>query len=63
MVLRDNIFGTPEDDARRRDFTINALAYNIADHSLIDYSTGLSDLQKRLIRPIGSEQSTNGSPQ
>jgi poly(A) polymerase len=53
MVLRDNVFGTPEEDALRRDFTINALAYNIADCSVIDYSTGLSDLRDRLIRPIG----------
>jgi poly(A) polymerase len=53
MVLRDNVFGTPEEDALRRDFTINALAYNIADFSVIDYSTGLSDLQQRLLRPIG----------
>ncbi len=53
MVLRDNVFGTPEEDALRRDFTINALAYNIADYSVIDYSTGLIDLQERLIRPIG----------
>jgi poly(A) polymerase len=53
MVLRDNLFGTPEEDALCRDFTINALAYNIADFSVIDYSTGLSDLQQRLIRPIG----------
>ena len=53
MVLRDNVFGTPEEDALRRDFTINALAYNIADFSVIDYSTGLSDLAQRLIRPIG----------
>jgi poly(A) polymerase len=53
MVLRDNVFGTPEEDALRRDFTINALAYNIADFSVIDYSTGLSDLKQRLIRPIG----------
>ena len=53
MVLRDNVFGTPEEDALCRDFTINALAYNIADSSVIDYSTGLSDLQQRLIRPIG----------
>ncbi len=53
MVLVDNLFGTPEEDALRRDFTINALAYNIADFSVIDYSTGLSDLQQRLIRPIG----------
>ncbi len=53
MVLRDNVFGTPEEDALRRDFTINALAYNIADFSVIDYSTGLSDLKERIIRPIG----------
>ncbi len=53
MVLRDNVFGTPEEDALRRDFTINALAYNIADFSVIDFSTGLSDLKQRLIRPIG----------
>jgi poly(A) polymerase len=56
MVLRDNIFGTPEEDALCRDFTINALAYNIADFSVIDYSTGLSDLQQGLIRPIGDPQ-------
>jgi len=53
MVLRDNVFGTPEEDALRRDFTINALAYNIADYSVIDYSTGLGDLREGLIRPIG----------
>ena len=53
MVLVDNVFGTPEEDALRRDFTINALAYNIADFSVIDYTTGLSDLQQRLIRLIG----------
>lgn len=53
MVLRDNVFGTPEQDALRRDFTINALAYNIADYSVIDYSTGLGDLHEGLIRPIG----------
>ena len=56
MVLRDNIFGTPEEDALRRDFTINALAYNIADFSVIDYSTGLSDLQGRLIRGWGGRR-------
>ncbi len=53
MVLVDNVFGTPGEDAVRRDFTINALAYNIADFSVIDYSTGISDLEQRLIRPIG----------
>ncbi len=53
MVLADNIFGDPEEDALRRDFTINALAYNIADSSVVDYSTGLADLKARLIRSIG----------
>jgi poly(A) polymerase len=53
MVLRDNVFGTPEEDALSRDFTINALFYNIADFSVIDYSTGLNDLTQGLIRPIG----------
>jgi poly(A) polymerase len=53
MVLRDNVFGTPEEDALRRDFTINALAYNIADFTVIDYAGGLDDLQQRIIRPIG----------
>jgi poly(A) polymerase len=53
MVLRDNVFGTPEEDALSRDFTINALFYNIADFSVIDYSTGLTDLMQRLIRLIG----------
>jgi poly(A) polymerase len=53
MVLRDNVFGSPEQDALRRDFTVNALAYNIADFTVIDYTTGLSDLRQRLIRPIG----------
>lgn len=53
MVTRDNIFGTPEEDAMRRDFTINALFYNIADFSVIDYAGGLEDLKKKIIRVIG----------
>lgn len=53
MILVDNVFGTPEEDALRRDFTINALAYNIADFSIIDFSSGLTDLKERLIRLIG----------
>ncbi len=56
MVLADNIFGTPEEDALRRDFTINALAYNIADSSVVDFSTGLVDLKGRLIRSIGDPE-------
>jgi poly(A) polymerase len=53
LVTDDNTFGTPEQDARRRDFTINALFYNIADFSIIDYAGGLADLESRLIRVIG----------
>jgi poly(A) polymerase len=48
-----NTFGTPEEDAFRRDITINALFYNIADFSIIDYVGGLSDIKKGIIRIIG----------
>jgi poly(A) polymerase len=53
LVHRDNSFGTPEEDAFRRDFTINALFYDIGTFSLIDYTGGLQDLQHRLVRCIG----------
>ncbi|GFO67678.1 poly(A) polymerase I [Geomonas limicola] len=53
MVLRDNIFGTPEEDAVRRDFTVNALFYNIVDFSIIDHVGGIEDLKHGLIRTIG----------
>ena len=53
LVDRDNTFGTPEEDAFRRDFTINALFYDIATFSIIDYVGGLDDLRAGLIRAIG----------
>lgn len=53
LIVRDNLFGTPEEDALRRDFTINALFYNIRDYSVIDYVGGLGDLQRKVIRFIG----------
>ena len=53
MVLRDNVFGTPAEDAVRRDFTVNALFYNIADFSIIDHVGGMEDLKNGLIRTIG----------
>ena len=53
LVRHDNTFGTPEEDAFRRDFTINALFYDIATFSLIDYVGGLEDLRHRVIRSIG----------
>ena len=49
----DNTFGTPEEDAFRRDFTVNALFYDIATFSVIDYVGGLEDLAARVIRSIG----------
>ena len=53
QIHRDNTFGTPEEDAFRRDFTVNALFYNIADRSIIDYVGGLDDIRDRVIRSIG----------
>jgi len=53
LILRDNIYGTPQQDAWRRDFTVNALFYNIADFSIIDYVGGLADIEAKLIRTIG----------
>ena len=45
VIHRDNTFGTPEEDAFRRDFTINALFYDVATKSVIDYVGGLEDLR------------------
>jgi poly(A) polymerase len=53
IIHRDNTFGTPEEDAFRRDFTINALFYDAVTRSVIDYVGGLGDLERRTIRSIG----------
>ncbi len=53
LITRDNVFGTPEEDAHRRDFTINGLFYDPLDHKIIDYFGGFEDLQKGLLRVIG----------
>jgi len=55
-VLRDNVFGNQEEDARRRDFTINALFYDPSSEELIDYHGGLADLRKRMLRMIGDPE-------
>ena len=52
-IRRDNTFGTPEEDAFRRDFTINGLFYDIDTFAVIDYVGGMADLRRRLIRCIG----------
>jgi poly(A) polymerase len=53
LITSDNTFGTPEQDAYRRDFTINALFYDIADFSVIDWVGGVDDLERKLVRSIG----------
>src|ERR671920_1399147 len=49
LIHHDNTFGTPEEDAFRRDFTINALFYDIESRSIIDYVGGLEDIRAGLI--------------
>jgi len=55
-LLSDNIFGTQEEDAVRRDFTVNALYYDIRDRSVVDYVGGVEDLERGLIRIIGDAE-------
>jgi poly(A) polymerase len=55
MIVRDNLYGSIEEDARRRDFTVNALYYNIADFSVVDYANGLEDLRAGQLRLIGDD--------
>lgn len=56
LILRDNIYGTPEQDAWRRDFTVNAMFYDISDYSIIDYVGGLKDIATKCIRMIGDPE-------
>ncbi|TKB45420.1 polynucleotide adenylyltransferase PcnB [Thalassotalea mangrovi] len=56
MLLRDNIYGTIEEDAERRDFTINALYYSTKDFKVYDFANGLDDIKKRKIRLIGDPE-------
>ena len=53
MIVRDNVYGTIEDDVCRRDFRINALYYNIADYSVVDYVDGMSDIKNKVLHMIG----------
>ncbi len=55
-ILRDNVYGTLEEDAIRRDFTVNALYYNIADFSVRDFTGGMDDLKAGLLRMIGDPE-------
>ena len=55
-IVRDNAYGTIEEDAFRRDFTVNALYYNIADFSIIDYVGGVADIEAGKLRLIGDPE-------
>jgi poly(A) polymerase len=55
-IVRDNRYGTLEEDAFRRDFTVNALYYNIADFSLVDFVGGYQDMADRRLRIIGEPE-------
>jgi poly(A) polymerase len=56
LITHDNVFGTAEQDARRRDFTINGLFYDVAAGRVLDYVRGLRDLDERYIRTIGDPE-------
>lgn len=56
MILRDNVYGTVEEDAMRRDFTINALYYNIEDFSVVDFTGGVRDLNNGVLRLLGDPE-------
>lgn len=56
MLLRDNIFGSIEEDAQRRDFSVNSLYYSVADFTLRDYTGGLKDLREGTLRLIGDPE-------
>lgn len=53
LIVRDNVWGTPEEDVLRRDFTINGLFYDPATQTVIDYVDGFPDLEKKYLRTIG----------
>jgi poly(A) polymerase len=55
-LVRDNVYGTIEEDAVRRDFTVNALYYDISDFSVLDSVGGMEDLQHRVMRLIGDPE-------
>jgi len=55
-ILRDNVYGTREEDVIRRDFTVNALYYRIEDFSLIDHVGALDDIEQRRLRTIGDPE-------
>lgn len=60
LITSDNTYGTPREDAFRRDFTVNALFYDISNFSVVDYVGGMEDLEHRLVRVIGDPDTRFG---
>ena len=56
LLLRDNVYGSLEEDALRRDFTVNALYYCIRDFTVVDFAGGMTDLENRQLRLIGDPE-------
>jgi poly(A) polymerase len=56
MLVRDNTYGSLDEDAWRRDFTVNSLYYNVDDSSILDFTGGFKDVQDKLIRMIGDPE-------
>ena len=56
LIVRDNVWGTEEEDVLRRDFTINALLYDLGNQTIIDYVNGFPDLEERMLRTIGKPE-------
>jgi poly(A) polymerase len=56
MIIRDNVYGNMEQDAWRRDFTINSLYYGVKDFSVVDYTSGMDDLKAGVLRVIGDAE-------
>jgi poly(A) polymerase len=53
MLIRDNVYGSLEEDAWRRDFRVNSLYYNLQDASIVDFTGGVKDIEQRVLRIIG----------
>lgn len=56
LLLRDNVYGSIEEDAERRDFTVNAMYYSIADFAIYDFANGVKDLEAGVLRLIGDPE-------
>jgi poly(A) polymerase len=53
LILRDNVYGRIDEDAERRDFTVNSLYYTLDNFAILDFTGGIQDIQKKIIRMIG----------